>query len=48
MSASHSIDTETNTLIIKINGKFDFNVHPVFREPYKNITDKSLNVTVDL
>ena len=48
MPASHSINTKTNTLTIKINGKFDFNVHTSFRGAYKDITNKSLNVTVDL
>jgi HptB-dependent secretion and biofilm anti anti-sigma factor len=48
MTASHSINNETNTLIISISGKFDFNVHSSFRASYKDITDKSLNVTVDL
>jgi len=48
MNATHSINTETHTLTIKINGKFDFNVHSTFRDSYKDITDKSLNVTVDL
>jgi len=48
MNATHSINTETHTLTIKINGKFDFNVHSTFRDSYKDITDKSFNVTVDL
>ena len=48
MTASHSFNTETNTLTIRIHGKFDFNVHSSFRNAYKDITNKSLKVTVDL
>ncbi len=48
MTASHSINTETNTLTIQVSGKFDFNVHNSFRSAYKDITNKSLNVNVDL
>lgn len=47
MSVKHSIDDESKTLTIVINGKFDFTVHNGFRASYQN-ANPSLNVKIDL
>jgi len=44
-----SVDTNPEgTLIIKVDGRFDFGVHQDFRSAYENVTQKPKNYVIDM
>lgn len=48
MSISAKIDETKKTIIISVNGHFNFSSHPDFRSSYRDFEKKTYAATVDL
>jgi len=48
MSVTIDVSNDRNTATIKINGRFDFNLHNEFRKSYKDVSLKNGVYLIDL